>query len=249
MRHRFWLGFSLAVLAPWTYANGAISVEQLSDVNTLAAGGSFNVVIEKSNHPSLTVMTNALIPIRRTVSNHTLYLQGPELPPPTNHRATVIVTLPKLSKLIVYGPTHLSGKWESNRNLIIKSYGYGSISLKGIIKVSRIDQTGPNHIDLQWVNSDALSVHSEQGGVIKLAGVARSVSAYLKDDSVFNGEYLRANTVRVQAKERGAAYVYPVTTLSAFASGLGNIYYYTHPQNITRESSESGNILQMAWRP
>ncbi len=78
--------------------------------------------------------------------------------------------------------------------------------------------------------------------------MAKTLYARLAGNAILGAQYLRANHIQVQTQNNASAYVMPLNTLRAFASGRANIYYYSHPKNLTRDTKQSGNVLQMALR-
>lgn len=241
------LGFNTAA------AGGPELVPTLStsSFNQIDAAGDVNVIIHGAQHSGIAVISNAKAPVKAQVVHHTLYINAPWIPGPggLKQRSTVVANVPNLTSLVVNGPANVGGANIHSRGLTISSYGSGKIKLIGEMKVNQINQAGNNRIYLRWVNSTTLSINSKNAGFIYLGGVANVIYARLYDHAILNAQYLRTHIVQVQTKNHAAAFVYPVTTLRAFATNDANIYYYKYPQNLTRDTSQSGNVLQMAWRP
>lgn len=224
---------------------------KVAPFDVINAQGYFDVQLVNSpatRKPGVIVQGYPLEPIQVRVSHHTLYLKSPWHPiPGMNRREIVTVNVNQLKKLTIAGPTNVRGTKVHSNGLTIDANGTGSVLLRGKIKLNRIKQTGQNHIDLRWIDSSTLYVSSDGSGSIRLAGVADTLYARLKNNAALHAQYLRTHFVQVQTKNKSAAFVCPIETLRAFALGDSNVYYYKYPKNVTRYSSQSGNVLQMAW--
>jgi hypothetical protein len=229
-------------------------------VSTLPTSGAFNqvdvdgyvnVIIRQAQQSSVTVTGAAFNPLQTHISHHTLYIETSwrSSPNPSGKRPLVMVNMPTLNKLVVNGQANVAGTNLHSDGLNVEAHGSGKIKLIGMINLKSITQTGHNRIYLRWINSNTLSVNSSDEGFIYLGGVAKTIYARLYDHAILNAQYLRTSIVQVQTKNYSSAFVYPVTTLRAFANNNGNIYYYAYPRNMTRYAAQSGNVLQMAWRP
>ncbi|WP_080744755.1 GIN domain-containing protein [Coxiella burnetii] len=216
-------------------------------VSCVNAEGYFNLILKKGSRIKVTVTSHHLEPLRARIIHHTLYVRAPWLPP-IQKRPVVTVTMPTLTRLVVNGPTNVRADRLQSSGLSILSLGWGNIQLKGKMKVNHIVQRGQNYISLGWLDSSTLSIDSRGNGSLYLAGVAKMLYARLAGNAILGAQYLRANHIQVQTQNNASAYVMPLNTLRAFASGKANIYYYSYPKNLTRDTKQSGNVLQMAWR-
>lgn len=235
------------------YAGGPEYISTASTTgsfNAVNVDGYVNVMLRPSSQTSVTTTGAKFNPVQTYVSHHTLYIQTPWRPQTqTGKRPVVTVNLRELDKLTVSGQANVAASNIHSHALSITSEGSGKIKLIGMLNIKNINQTGNNRIYLRWIDSITLSINSSGDGFIYLGGVANTLYARVYGHAVLNAQYLRTKMVQVQTKNEAAAFVYPVTTLRAFANNHGNIYYYAYPKNITRYSIQSGNILQMAWRP
>lgn len=216
-----------------------------SAVNAINANGFFELLIKNSKRSQVRVSTTNFKPVKVYVSHHILFLKTLWKPYGLNKRPVVTVQIPNLKQLTVNSLVNVKSTRLQARGLTIEAHGSGQIQLAGMLKVNRIDQSGANHINLRWIKSNQLFVKSTGDGHIKLAGVARSLYARLDGHSVLNTRYLRTRFIHVQTKNHATASVDPLTSLRAFAFGNSNIYYYKIPKNITRSSSQSGNVLHI----
>lgn len=259
--HYWFIGFLVAVSLPVAYAGGAEKPSsphfvkhamKVSPFDAINAQGYFNVVVVRSKKPSkkpkVTISGYPSEPIKVHVSHHTLYLKSPWHPIPGFNRPEVVtVYTNQLKGLTVAGPTSVRAMDLRSNGLDVKSSGTGNILLRGDIKLNQIQQRGHNQISIRWVNSSTIHINSKGSGSIRLAGVAKALFARLRNNATLHTQYLRTHYVQVQTKNEASAYVCPIETLRAFAFDDSNIYYYKYPKNITRQSIQSGNILQMAW--
>jgi len=219
--------------------------------NRINANGYFNLVIKgvrSASKSSVTIATYPAEPLRVHVADHTLYIKAPKYPlPGLKKRPVAVIRMPNLNGLVVAGPTNVTSKNLRGRKLNITASGSGKLNLLGVIDVDHIQQTGDNKINIRWVKSSTVYINSNGFGSIRLAGTAKVLYARLLGSSILHAAYLRTHYVQVLAKDKALAYVCPIDTLRAFASDSGNIYYYKYPKNITRNTEQSGNVLQMAW--
>lgn len=242
---RFLLG---AVLTTAAFCQMTLAASATRSFNEVSIQGYVNVLI-RQGAPAVTVSGDLSKQLLTHVSHHKLYVEAPWQPTiGVVKRPLVTVTLPNLNKLFIDGPANVGGENIRSKHLAIESHGSGKIKLIGVMNLTQIDQTGSNRIYLRWVNSDTLTINAKDRGFIYLGGVAKTLYARVTQQAIFNAQYLRTDIVQVQTKHFAAAFVYPVTTLRAFASEHSNIYYYKYPKYLTRETTQSGNVLQMAWR-
>lgn len=247
---------SIFIVIAWSVANAGgpeyVSTEPTSGgFNQVDVNGYVDVIIRQSGQSSVVTTSASVNPVNTRVSNHRLYIEAPGWSSQLQSikRPVVSVNLPELTKLVVNGQANVAGTNLHSHGLTIEANGSGKIKLIGMINLKNIQQTGQNRLYLRWIDSDTLTVTSTDAGFIYLGGIAKTVYARLYHRATFNAEYLRANTMQVQTNDYASAFVYPVTTLRAFANDNGNIYYYAYPYHMTRSTSQSGNVLQMAWRP
>lgn len=251
---------SASMVMPLTYAGGPDVPSQVhltkrtlraAAFNRINAGGYFNVVIkgvQPGSKPSVSIATYPAEPLQVRVVNHTLYIKAPWYPlPGLSKRPVVTVRINNLKRLTIFGPTNVRAANMRSQGLNIHASGSGAINLMGVFDVDHIKQSGSNRINIRWVRSRTVYINSSRVGSIRLAGTAKTLYARMLGHSTLHAAYLRTHYVQVQTKNNATAYVCPVYTLRAFASDFGNIYYYKYPKNMTRDTEQSGNVLQMAW--
>ncbi len=252
---------SVTMAMPLVYAGGpdvpsqihftkhALSLRAFDQLNV---SGYFDVVIKglrPGARPSASVATYSVEPLQVRIVHHTLYVKGPwQRPLPSlKKRPVLIVRINSLKKITVAGPTNVTARNLRGQGVDIYASGFGKINLLGVLNIDHIKQSGSNQITVRWVKSDTVYINSTGAGSIRLAGTARALYARVLGHSTLHAAYLRTHYVQVQATDQAVAYVCPVDTLRAFASNFGNIYYYKYPKNMTLDTEQSGNVLQMAW--
>ncbi len=259
MKLRWFVLFISVMTVSVVYAGGAERPASKGSASHLAKAAVFNAIdaagyvtvkIKSAPRATVVVSHDRGQPISARVINRTLIIRPSGIPAPgLNQRPVVTVTLPQLTRLVERGSAVIVGTAVKSSGLTIDARGSGTIQLAGMVKLDRIHQRGSNRIWVRWVNSNTLTINSQDVGRISLAGVTNTLYARVKGRAVLDAQYLRINYAQVQATDEAVVKVMPVNTLRAFASNDANIYYYKYPKNITRDSSQSGNVLQMDWRP
>jgi hypothetical protein len=183
-------------------------------------------------------------PVSVNVSDGTLYLKAEEAANITS--AKVVVS--ELNQLIVDGSASVISHHFNSTSLSIDANTSGSIDLMGMVNLDRILSSGSGSIHIQWVDSPRLRIDIRDKGKVTLAGVAGTVELRLKDQSQFEGQYLRIDDIYVQTRDYSVAKLLVNNSLRGFAYDHSSIYYYKRPAEITEYTSGSGNILQLKWR-
>lgn len=249
-----------SMIIPLTYAGGrdipaqihfTIHPSSAAVFNRINVGGYVNVVIKRGrlgHKPAVTITTYRSEPVQARFVNHTIYLKTLERSvPQLNKRPVVTVRINNLKRLTVTGAANVTAANMHSHGLDIDASGSGIIRLLGVLDVDHIKQSGSNDIKMRWVKSNTIYINSNGAGSIRLAGTAKTLYARIFGHATLHAAYLRTHYVQVQTKNKATAYVCPTYTLRAFATDFANIYYYKYPKNMTRDTAQSGNVLQMAW--
>ena len=220
--------------------------QPLADFTAVSVRGPIKLMLEKptegeQNFFQIAGEQHSAISVK--VSDNTLYLQADESDQPT----TATVGVAQLNQLMVDGSASVSSHQLSSSSLSIDANTSGSIELSGMINLNRLLSSGKGLINIQWVDSSNLRIDGSDSSRIQLAGVAGSVEMRLKDDSLFQGQYLRIDRIFIQTKDYSTAKLLVNDSLRAFAYDHSNIYYYKRPAELTEFTSGSGNILQLGW--
>lgn len=184
--------------------------------------------------------------IRVKVRQHALLIR--ELyPTPNREPAVVKVRLNQLNKLSTYGLTSVVGRVNSE-HLNIRAENHSAIHLNGLIALRELVTDGRAKVNITDLNSQKLAVVARGDSKVHLSGRAINMVARLRQYAKLNAQELKVKKVLVQAKGFSRAMVFPVDSLRAFATHRSNIYYLKKPKHISRNTSGSGNILQIAWK-
>lgn len=224
----------------------------LSDFKNIDAKGYFRVVLVTD--PSL--KTSQVIgkgyskaPISAQVKGHTLILRGA----PLSHlflrkKPVVTVRMKDVERIMLAGSTDLSGKdVYSSKGLHLFSTGSGRVSFTGEpVLMNYLRQNGNGNMTIEWVKGDLFRM-DVSGGKVHLAGLIDQAYARVRGYANLDAAYLRVNTLSVQTSGHATARVTAIADLRAFASDQSKVFYYKYPKHLTRGTSESGNVLQMAW--
>lgn len=221
--------------------------QQLPDFTTISVRGPIKLIIiptAPGQQNSFQINGEQRSPISINVSEDTLYLKADESAKMTS--ATVAVS--QLNHLIVDGAATVSSNHLNSNSLSIDANTSGSIDLMGMVNLDRILSTGSGDIHIQWVDSSRLRIDGSNKSKFHLAGVAGTVELRLKDESQFEGQYLRIDDIFIQTRDYSVAKLLVNNSLRGFAYDHSNIYYYKRPAEMTEYTSGSGNILQLQWR-
>ena len=220
----------------------AISQHCLHSIN---AAGNFSLELRRMQGKacySIAVRHASHKSVRTFVSKDNLYISS------DNKHAKVIVYTKPIRSLNAYKNVSVAGdEFNNNHPLNLTAAGNSSIMLNGKFNVADIDQQSARPISVTWANSDTINIEAEGSGKINIAGVTQQLRARLYNNSTLNAEYLRANNAMIQSKDNANAEVAATDNLRAFAHNNSNIYFYKQPVHITRQSSETANILQLGW--
>lgn len=220
--------------------------ESLGDFTAISVRGAIKLVLEKpadGQQNFFQILGEQHSPISVSVKNGTLYLQTDE----SNQITTARVGVAQLQQLMVDGNASVTSQQLTSSSLSIDAHTSGSIELLGMVTLDRLLSSGTGPIRIQWIDSPRLRVDGSNNSQIQLAGVAGSVEMRLRDESRFEGQYLRIDRIFIQTKDFSSAKVLVNDSLRAFAYDHSNIYYYKRPAELTEFTAGSGNILQLGW--
>lgn len=222
-------------------------LQKLADFTTVSVRGPIKLLIEPAQTGqgnSLQIVGEQSSPVSVNVSDGSLYLKAEEAAKMTEAKLVIA----QLNHLIVDGNATVISHNLNSTSLSIDADTSGSIDLMGMINLDRILNSGSGNIHVQWVDSPRLRIDIRDKGKVTLAGVAGTVELRLKDQSQFEGQYLRIDDIFVQTRDYSVAKLLVNNSLRGFAYDHSNIYYYKRPAEITEYTSGSGNILQLQWR-
>lgn len=220
--------------------------QKLTDFNAISVRGPIKLTLEQpadGEQNFFQILGEQHSPISVSVKNGTLYLQAEATSQPTSARVGVLL----LNQLMVDGGASVNSKQFTSPSLSIDANTSGSIEILGMVTLDRLLSSGTGPIHIQWIDSPRLRVDGSDNSRIQLAGVAGSVEMRLRDESQFEGQYLRIDRIFIQTKDFSSAKLLVNTSLRAFAYDHSNIYYYKRPTELTEFTSGSGNILQLGW--
>ncbi len=232
----------LAYIPSNTQQNRAPIRQSPASFNTLHVSGHVRLQLVTSAEPFVELLDPAL---QKKVSiqskNGTLYIHG-------SGGAPFQVGAPQLDQLITQGPSLIEGQIFS-QGLSIQSEGTSQIKLTGMVNLQHLSSSGQSKVMLYWVNSPTLALAARNSSLVELAGVVGVLHASLSNNAQLKAQYLRAQEAVVQAQDHAYAGVLAIQALRAFAIEESNIFYFKYPRYLNDYSQNSGNVLQVAWRP
>lgn len=228
----------------------------LAPFTQLIVTGNTDIVLKNGSWPSLQILNanvyNQVITLNNQAGALTINSWSSKKIPSQKTlpavRPLIQITVPQLYVLKTRNDATVGGRITSTA-LNIETEDYSQVELTGMMNVQNITSTDHSRVKLYWVNSSNLVIAGSDKSIIKLAGVATVMHAYLNDQAQLNGQYLRAQQAIVRTDNQAFVGISATQALRGFASDDSNIFYYKYPQTLNDFSIESGNILQVDWRP
>ncbi len=121
------------------------------------------------------------------------------------------------------------------------------VRIRGVINLQKVTTRGNSCVNAMWVDSYHVRLCSSDNSKVVLAGFTCILDAALNSNSSLDARFLRSKEAFVKTTDYACAKVLPIFALYGFAKHFSGIYYYKTPGFITRNSTESGNILQMEY--
>ncbi|HYF98060.1 MAG TPA: DUF2807 domain-containing protein [Coxiellaceae bacterium] len=233
-----------------TYGNGPY--QNFTNFNALDISGQINVILKNARFNTIEFLDNSQQYVNFSLKGNTLNVGRAPIPRDQRNKViptpTIIIGVARLNKLTTHDYVIVQGNLNSSA-LNINSEGYSQISLKGMMNVQKVNTEDNAQVKLYWINSSNLVLNGSDRSSIQLAGVAGVLHASLSDSAQLHGQYLRAQQAVIQTDNSAFAGIEATQALRAFASDDSNILYYKYPRAYNDFSTQSGNILQIDWRP
>jgi len=206
---------------------------------------SFQIVGgQRQQRVQLTGAVAALGNVQAKVRHQTLYLSYvPARHTPDLGEIGVKIRLRTLSYLNLVEGGNVSGKKINSPSLVVHMSGNSRVQLQGMMHLKELVDSSSGLASFRWIDSDHLRLEGSGSGRILLAGVVNHFNVRLQDSVQLDGRNLRAKNVYIEGKDTAMAEISPLNHLNAFAEDQSNIYYFTHPKAITRETQDSGDVL------
>ncbi len=167
---------------------------------------------------------------------------------PPLQRPQIQINVVQLNQLDTSGHVVVQGQLNSS-SLVVNTKGSSQVNLSGMMNLQQANAYDNSQLKLYWINSPNLIVNGTNNSLIKLAGITQVLHASLKKNAQLNAQYLRAQQAIIQTDNNAFVGIAATSALRAFASNDSNIFYYKYPHDYSEFSIESGNILQVDWRP
>lgn len=220
----------------------------VADFDSIVADGYFNLSIAKRSEAKALVKTESYTnnPIKLSVQNHTLYIVSTYASHGDKSHPSVTISLANLKGLQVYGPVNVNSSHLPSTGLTLMAEGYGVIDLKDTSNIHSIRQNGNNVIKISGINSSSLDMYATGSGTATLQGKVKELIVRLNHEARLHARHLLADDVTIQAQSNSEATISPLKSLRAFTDQSGEVYYYNNSlTDLTRFSSNSGNVLRM----
>lgn len=245
------MGLAFAAPAPVAHIPAPASIAntvKLAPFNQVVVSGSVHVLIDQLNglkNPVADVRTFGNNAVNLSVKNKVLTISAADIV--NNFTPMVHLRMSSLQAVTASQHADLVVRDVSNTNFQINASDNSKVDAMGDVHVSSIQQSGNSTVNVEWVNAGSLTAVVSDNSVLKLAGTADKLVSQTSSHGQIKAEYLRATQVWAKASGASAINITPIQSLSATASQTANVYYYKYPQVINRHSTQSGNVLQMAW--
>lgn len=216
--------------------------------NGIHVSGNFIVHLYPARHAMVNIENIAAANIDCEVDGHTLFLAIPkaaqkQIPFPIE----VSIGMPYINYLVTDGNTVVRGKNLRGEMMTIMATGDSHIHLDGRFNIKRIDAENNSEVALQWISGDDIAISGEGAAQITVAGIAELLQADLQESACLHAKYLRAKVVLIHTMDQAVAKIIATQTLYAFAGERSNIYYYTTPDYLLKDTEISGNVLQLGY--
>ncbi len=216
----------------------------LRPFNAIKTRGMVKIRLYHAAHNSISMSRRTRKLSIVNIRHHTLYIMGPAgMWRPVKIR----IGIASLKRLSTHDSSIIEGKKLSSRGLIITAYDNSRIRLSGKLTITSIKALDQSQVYCRWISSRELKTYSIGSGAIRLAGSVDKLRSRLFGQSHLVARYLRTKYAWIRTHNHASASITPVIALRAFAADHSNIYYYKYPRRLTRDSTEEGNILQLAW--
>lgn len=228
--------------------NSMANTVKLAPFNQVVVSGAVHVLIDQLNglkNPIADVRTMGNNGVNLNVVNKVLTISAVNTV--NNYTPMVHLRVSSLQSVIASQHADLVLRSITNQNLQITASDNAKVDAMGNVHVSSIQQTGNSSVNVEWVDSGTLTAVVSNTATLSLAGTANKLVSTANNNAQIKAEYLRANQAWAKASGAAVINITPVQSLSASASQTANVYYYKYPQQINQYSSQSGNVLQMAW--
>jgi hypothetical protein len=188
----------------------------------LLTSGDLSITVGETDSLTVTAGSNQLTGLTSQVIDGTLILDNKAATITDSHISYALTVLPLAS-------LELSGSGNAN--------GVGVLT--GDAQVSA---TGSGEVSLSGLNLSSIVVDLAGSGNVQLAGTATSQHVTVSGSGEYAAAGLATQQAQVQVTGSGNAQVNVTGTLTATASGSGNITYTGNPAQVDRNSSGSGDI-------
>lgn len=245
------LGFAFATPAPVAHIPAPASIAnmvKLAAFDQVVVSGSVHVLIDQLNglkNPVADVRTFGNNAVNLSVKNKVLTISAADIV--NNFTPMVHLRVSSLQAVAASQHADLVIRGLSNKNFKITASDNSKIDAMGDVHVSSIQQSGNSRVNVEWVNAGSLTAIVSDNSVLKLAGTADKLVSQTSSHGQIKAEYLRATQAWAKASGASAINITAIQSLAASASQTANVFYYKYPQQLTSRSTQSGNVLQMAW--
>lgn len=196
------------------------------DFTKIEVSNGIEVIIEQSNHKSITVETddNLQEHIITKVENGVLKIEADESYN-TDETPVVNVKLPVINGLETNGGSEITSQDVLiTENITVKASSGSEINIE--------------------VEADAIKLESESGSHIEASGKALKLETYSASGSSIDAENLMTNEIVAQSESGSSADVYPILKLEAKASSGSSIGYHKNPKTLSKEENSGGSVSE-----
>jgi len=245
------MGVALAAPAPVAHIPAPASMARsvkLAPFNQIVVRGSVHVLIDQLSglkNPIADVRTLGNNAVTLTVKNKVLTISAADVV--NNFTPMVHLRVSSLQSVVASQHANLVLRNVTGKNLQITASDNAKVDAMGNVHVSSIQQSGNSSVNVQWVDSGTLTTVVSDNSTLNLAGTTNKLVSQASSNAKIKAEYLRANQAWAKASGASAINITPIQSLSASASQTAYVFYYKYPQQLTMHSTQSGNVLQMAW--
>jgi Putative auto-transporter adhesin, head GIN domain len=196
------------------------------DFTKIEVSNGIKVIIEQSNHKSITVETddNLQENIITKIENGVLKIEANE-----SYNATetpvVNVKLP-----VINGLKTDSGSEITSQNVLITENLEAKASSGSEITIE--------------VEADFIKIESESGSHVEANGKALKLETYSSSGSEIDAENLLTNEIIAKSESGSSTSTHPIVKLEAKASSGSSISYHKNPKKLSKEENSGGSVSE-----
>lgn len=129
--------------------------------------------------------------------------------------------------------------------LDIETRGKGLTAIAGYSNLKNLSAEDNSRVYLYWVDSYNTKVTERDKACVGLAGKARNLQIDISDSSIFDGQYLQADSVYAQTARSSHANLHAHRKAFILAQGNSSVYFFGPPRLLSTTKSSNSAVIPM----